>query len=223
MNGTGLTTANDTDSECRNDADGEYRLRETIKSYNAHPKFYADRYCREGLGKYRDEFLAALPDGIGRVLDGGCGPGRDCLEFDRSGVSVVGLDLAMGLLRIARRSVSVPLVCSDLRVLPFASNSFDGVWLCASLLHLSPVAVSIALREANRVLVPKGVLFASVVTGESGWRPDPCGGRRWFVASERLSFDSAVTASGLELIGRSGRESDSEGGWINILARKDHQ
>jgi SAM-dependent methyltransferase len=199
--------------------DAERALRETICSYNAHPDYYMRRYCHAGLERYREIFLAALPDASVKVLDGGCGPGRDCLAFHQSGITVVGLDLAFNLLLIARDIVPVPLVQADLRVLPFRNESFGGVWLCASLVHLPPPSVDAALREAARVLGRSGIFFASVGEGAPAWRRDRHGGRRWFAGFDEDGFRSAVRDCGLELISEDG-ESASSDGWINVFARK---
>ncbi|HEY6315768.1 MAG TPA: class I SAM-dependent methyltransferase [Streptosporangiaceae bacterium] len=199
--------------------DADRMLRETICSYNAHPDFYVRRYCHAGLERYRRIFMAALPDASARILDGGCGPGRDCLAFHQSGLTVVGLDLAFNLLLTARKIAPVPLINADLRVLPFRNESFEGVWLCASLVHLLPPSVNAALREASRVLGCGGILFASVRKGAPGWRQDGLGGRRWFAGFDEEGFISALRDSGLELFSEHGGSASSDG-WINVLARK---
>src|SRR5262245_60725512 len=82
------------------------------------------------------EWLQCLPNGA-RLLDLGCGGGQDADDLRRRGYRVVGVDRTSALLSVGRRRYrSLPLVCADLRDLPFQPMSFDGVWAAASLIHL---------------------------------------------------------------------------------------
>jgi SAM-dependent methyltransferase len=196
------------------------RLRETLRSYDAHPDFYADRYRAVDLGRYRSSFLSALPDRVGWVLDGG--PGRDSAEFHKAGVSVVGLDLSMGFLALARAYAPVPFVNADLRALPFRAGSFDGVWLCSSLVHLPAKYVAVTLREVGTILRPGGVLFASVIHGtDSGWRRDQFTGRRWFKAFAEHEFTGLIEDAGLSLIRSDTVPGVAMGSWVNVFARRE--
>ena len=198
------------------------RLRETLRSYDAHPTFYADRYRAADLSRYRASFLCALPDRPGRVLDGGCGPGRDSAAFHKAGVSVVGLDLSMGLLAVAQAAASVPFISADLRALPFRAGSFDGVWLCSSLVHLPADDVAAVLHGARTILKPRGVLFASVIHGtDSGWRYDQFKGRRWFKPFVEDEFATLVKHAGLSLISSNTEPGVAMGTWINVFARRE--
>jgi SAM-dependent methyltransferase len=198
------------------------RLKESLRSYDAHPEFYAQRYRMVDMSAYREGFLRALPDLQGRVLDGGCGPGRDCAEFSKAGVSVVGLDLSPALLAEARAyAPAACLVNGDLRALPFREASFDGVWLCSSLVHLPAESVATVLRETRRVLRPSGVVFASVMDGtEAAWRDDQLTGRRWFQPFTEAGFASLVQEAGLCLIRARSESGVAMGRWINLLANR---
>jgi SAM-dependent methyltransferase len=61
-----------------------------------------------------------------RVLDVGCGPGRHAAALAASGVSCIGLDLSMVLLRRARGVTSSPLIRADMRRLPVRPRSMDA-------------------------------------------------------------------------------------------------
>lgn len=102
--------------------------------------------------------LAAPSPHVGpRILDAGCGPGRDAALLRLAGAEVVGLDLAQAMLHQARRLDNAGHLCQgDLRRLPFPSGAFDAVWCFAALGHLPPPAIPHALNEFRRVL-------------ESGW------------------------------------------------------
>jgi SAM-dependent methyltransferase len=198
------------------------RLKETLRSYDAHPEFYAKRYRTVDMSAYRGAFLRALPDPHGRVLDGGCGPGRDCAEFAKAGVSVVGLDLSAGLLAEARSyAPAAEYVNGDLRSLPFREGSFDGVWLCSSLVHLPADLVATILEESYRVLRGGGVVFASVMEGtEAGWREDHMTGRRWFQPFTEESFTGLVEGAGFSVISVQAEPGVAMGRWINAFVKR---
>ena len=96
---------------------------------------------------------APSPHAGPRILDAGCGPGRDAALLRLAGAEVVGLDLARAMLRQARSLDDAGNLCQgDIRRLPVASNSFDAVWCFAALGHLPPPAIPHALTEFRRVL-----------------------------------------------------------------------
>jgi ubiquinone/menaquinone biosynthesis C-methylase UbiE len=109
---------------------------------------------RTGLGRWR-EWLARGA-GAGRVLDLGCGTGRNLPLFPR-GARAVGLDPCRQTLRKARRRApGVPLVCARAEHMPFRDGAFDTV---VSGLVLCSVAEPVrALAEVRRVLRPGGRL-----------------------------------------------------------------
>ncbi len=71
-----------------------------------------------------------------RILDLGCGAGRDAAVFTGLGHWVAGMDLSMGMLLEANRRAPGSYLQGDMTRLPFAPESFDAAWLNASLLHL---------------------------------------------------------------------------------------
>ncbi len=111
-----------------------------------------------------------------RIVDVGCGAGRDMAWFEHQGVQVTGMDLSGGMLHQARLQVQGHLLQMDMRHLAFRTASYDGLWCTASLLHLPKPTVPTALVEFRRVLRPGGVLFLAVQegTGEH-WERSPYG------------------------------------------------
>lgn len=118
-------------------------------------------------------FLALLPPAP-RILDVGCGTGRDMAWFEEHGAIVTGIDLSPGMLAEARTRVRGELLCTDMRAMALSSAHFHGVWCSASLLHLPKAEASQALAEMRRVLVPGGILFLAVQEGTGeGWERVP--------------------------------------------------
>ena len=97
-----------------------------------------------------------------RVLDAGCGTGRNLAGIGRAGGDAVGLDFSFGMLRVARRHhPHMPLLQADLQApFPFPPGCFDAV-LCALIgEHLSDLPT--VFRETYRVLKGGGRFLFSV-------------------------------------------------------------
>lgn len=141
-------------------------IHRTIAVYDAMAKEYAEKLNDYAPLPEREKFISLLPKPA-CILDAGCGPGRDSEYFFHKGFTVVGADLSEKLLAIAKQCVpQATFSKQDLRSLHFPKRSFDGVWACASLLHLKRREVSKVLREFFQILKPRGLLFIMVKEGK---------------------------------------------------------
>ena len=106
-----------------------------------------------------------------RILDFGCGPGRDLLAFIERGHEPVGLDGAEAFVGMARERAGVEVWHQDFLALDLPKADFDGVFANASLFHVPAQELPRVLRELRECLLPGGVLFASNPRGgnEEGW------------------------------------------------------
>ncbi|MCP4457818.1 MAG: class I SAM-dependent methyltransferase [Cytophagales bacterium] len=103
-----------------------------------------------------------------KILDAGCGSGRNLFYFLRQGFDVKGIDTNESEVKAANflsRSLGRGDVCSQssLISLPFDSDSFDFI-VCSRVLHFaeSPAQFSEMLNEMARVLTPVGLLYLSM-------------------------------------------------------------
>ena len=106
-----------------------------------------------------ERFLAALPE-AGRILDAGCGAGRDVAAFLELGYPVEAFDASAKLVAIAHKVSGIDIQHSTF--LAFESEQrFAGIWACASLLHVPPAQMSGTLRHLGQFLQPQGVMYVS--------------------------------------------------------------
>ena len=105
-----------------------------------------------------------------RILDLGCGDGKDLPIFWSHGLDPVGLDYAEEMLEIARRRCpKALLVLADMRKpLFFADEQFWGVWISSTIAHIPRVELRGLFREIRRVLKKDGVLYVTTRRGEPG-------------------------------------------------------
>lgn len=159
-----------------------------------------------------------------RVLDGGSGRGDKVLALRRAGFDAVGIDFAPETVRAVRAAVpEIPIICGDVRQLPFAGGSFDGYWSLGVIEHFFGGYGRI-LREIRRVVRPGGVLFLtfpsiSPLNRFGIWRgayPPFADSNEQRAAFWQFAFPSATVArvfarAGFELLHEEGR-----GGMIGL-------
>jgi SAM-dependent methyltransferase len=105
----------------------------------------------------------------GLVLDLACGTGRHLIPLSKEGYSMVGLDLSLNLLRIAKnRSSGIQLVRGDMRFLPFKSEEFSSVIsMDTSFGYLPSEQDDLkSLNEVNRILKQEGILIIDLFNRE---------------------------------------------------------
>jgi SAM-dependent methyltransferase len=151
-----------------------------------------------------------------RVLDAGCGPGRDAAYFVDRGLDPVGVDRASGMVEYARRNRPGRYLRMDLRHLGFAANSFDGVWCPASVFFVPYEGMAAALAEFERVLRPGGVARVGFKTGDGRREVE-----KWdsVTVEYRLSVDRAremVEAAGFDVESVSVEEAASGTTFANV-------
>jgi SAM-dependent methyltransferase len=139
---------------------------QTIDTYDAVAEQYHERHSDRSIVQgYFDRFLALL-DGD-RVLDVGCGPGWETASFGERGYDAIGIDLTPAFLDIATDAAPTESFARmDMRRLGFGCQTFDGLWSCASFLHVPRSDAHSTLAEFHRVLRPGGVLALAVKQGD---------------------------------------------------------
>lgn len=188
----------------------------TNQTYDRIAESFAERFWNITLEHALDGF-SLLVKARRRVLDLGCGPGRDIGLLRQRGMRVFGLDRSMGMLQEAQRRVGGALSCADMRRLPLHTESVDGIWMCASLLHIPRAEVPTVIAEARRILRFEGVLYISVQQGTGeGWSESD-GGKRFFTYFQLDELLELVVQSKFSLQ-EHWLEAGGHSTWIHLLA-----
>jgi SAM-dependent methyltransferase len=170
----------------------------TLHHYDRHAQDYLDFTLAQGIEDNRRLFMEAV-EAIGgrRILDLGCGVGRDLRHFRSAGYEAVGLDGAPAMARAARRLSGCPVIVQDMLNLDLPNEAFDGVYAYASLYHMPSQALPAALARLARTLRPGGVLFVCNPCGddEEGWLDE-----RYICLLSFATWSRLVRAAGFKRI-----------------------
>ncbi|KAA6182256.1 class I SAM-dependent methyltransferase [Thiohalocapsa marina] len=154
------------------------------------------------------------------VLDAGCGSGRDALAFATLDCAVTAFDASPALVELAEQHCGQPVQCLRFQDVTWQSE-FDGIWACASLLHVSEPELPEVMQRMRDALKPRGILYASFKYGR-GEREHH--GRRFTDLDEPGLAALLRQVTGLEEVEtwttgdrRPGRESER---WLNTLLRR---
>ena len=187
--------------------------------YDAHAKEYAELTVKADMSQAYNRFLVYLPAGAG-ILDAGCGSGRDSLCFMKKGYAVTMLDASEGMCKSAEELTGRKALCMPFADIVFA-DQFDGIWACASLLHVSETELEYILVRFHRALRDGGVLYASWKYGEAE-RQD---GERFYCDMTEEKLRRVLAREGLFdclecCVAEDALPSGREQKWLNVVLGK---
>lgn len=166
-----------------------------------------------------EPFLKHIPAG-GSILDAGCGSGRDSLAFLKAGYAVSAFDASLKLVELARNHTGLPVEHKTFAEVDHDSE-FDGIWACASLLHVPLTDLPSTMRALRRALKPGGVLYASFKFGDGNRRDT----HRVFTNLTEEAFARVLAESGGFAVLKVWRTPDLRQGredeeWLNAVVQK---
>lgn len=144
----------------------------TLSHYNRHAERFWEGTRDHDVSQNRDALLQTLSgSGPFRILDFGCGPGRDLKILRELGHEAIGLDGAERFVELAREYSGCEVWHQDFLRLELPTGFFDGVFANAALFHVPSQELPRVLKELWTTLKAGGVLFSSNPRGdnEEGW------------------------------------------------------
>ncbi len=168
----------------------------TLTHYERSAESFRAGTADHDVSQNRDALLAAIEGAPPfRVLDLGCGPGRDLAAFRALGHEPVGLDGCAAFVAMAREATGCEVLHQDFLALDLPPARFDGVFANASLFHVPRAALPRVLGELRAAVVARGVLFVSNPRGddEEGWHGD-----RYGTYHSLEAWRALVTAAGFD-------------------------
>lgn len=138
----------------------------TIQFYNQYAKKYDQDNQELHEITYDDamSFVDRLPGK--KILDVGCGNGRDLKMFVQLGYEPTGIDLSEKMVAICKDK-GFDCIYGDMEEMPFDNESFDGVWALASLIHIPKDNVPVVVEKIHNLLKKNGLFYIGMKMGST--------------------------------------------------------
>ena len=192
----------------------------TLDYYNQNSQHFVHDTQDVKFTDIQDYFLSYLKPGA-LILDFGCGSGRDTKYFLEKGYSVEAIDGSEEMVKIAREYTGIEvkqMLFQDLN----ETERYDGIFACASILHVPSVELPDIMRRIYRALKQSGIAYISFKYGtfEGEWN-----GRYFTDLNEEKLQDllkevPGFTVESIRITGdaRPGRSDEK---WLNAILRKE--
>jgi SAM-dependent methyltransferase len=195
----------------------------TIAEYQATADSFRAGTWDHDVSQNRAALVAVMPNNPGKILDLGCGPGRDLLAFQQQGHTVVGLDATPAFVTMATQTVGCEVWQQSFLRLDLPPATFDGIFANASLIHVPQVEMVRVLQDLWRSLVTQGAIVLSMCRGDGeGYVPRPTG-YRYTAGWEYDTLAPCLEQAGFTILHHYYRPPGlplEQQNWLVIVARK---
>ena len=192
----------------------------TLDYYNKNSEEYFNSTLNVDMTNTYKEFLKLVPEG-GKILDLGCGSGRDSMNFMKLGYEVTAVDGAKELAKKASVLLGKEVIASTFEELEL-KEKFHGIWACASLLHIKREDLKTVLNNLYNNLEDNGVFYMSFKYGEKEYVDDKNRYFNCFTDESIISFINENTKFNiLDLYiteDKLGRVNEVK--WVNLICNK---
>ncbi|MGB0948075.1 MAG: class I SAM-dependent methyltransferase [Pseudoalteromonas marina] len=135
----------------------------TLTYYNNNAQTFSDSTLNVDMSALYAEFLPHVKQ-HGHILDAGCGSARDAAYFKNQGFTVSAFDASPVLAKLASNYLQQPVEIKTFQELECV-NKYDGIWCCASLLHVPKAELPQVFLKLQNALKVNGVLYVSFKYG----------------------------------------------------------
>lgn len=191
---------------------------DSIEFYNKNAAEYFDHTVNINMQDSLERFIQLLPEG-GSVLDIGCGSGRDSAYFISCGFDVTAMDGSEEMCSLASIHIGQDVLHMSFAEMDF-EEVFDGVWACASLLHVPRSEIYEILTKVIKSLKQNGTLYMSFHYGDFEGEHN---GRYYTDYRTKTLKELILKFDQLDLIEIKKHENisqDKDTLWISVVARK---
>lgn len=136
----------------------------TLAFYEKQGEQYYESTVGLDIHELYEPFLRELPPGA-HILDAGCGSGRDTKAFLDRGYLVTAIDSSAKMAQLATAFTGQRCEVLSFQEMEFR-DKFDGVWACASLLHVPKSEIEEVIHRFIRALKSGGIFYLSLKEGE---------------------------------------------------------
>ena len=192
----------------------------TLDYYNKNSEEYFNSTLNVDMTNTYKEFLKLVPKG-GKILDLGCGSGRDSMNFMKLGYEVTAVDGAKELAKKASVLLGNEVIVSTFEELEL-KEKFHGIWACASLLHIKREDLKTVLNNLYNNLEDNGVFYMSFKYGEKEYVDDKNRYFNCFTDESIISFineNTKYNILGLYITeDKLGRVNEVK--WVNLICNR---
>ena len=194
-------------------------MQETLKYYDQNADIFIAGTFEVDMAETRSRFAACLPDHA-YILDFGCGSGRDTKAFMDMGFRVDATDGSEEMCVRASEYTGIQVRKMLFQELD-AYEKYDGIWACASILHLPKAELAEVITKIEVALKTGGVLYTSFKYGNFEGMKN---GRYFTYFTEETLNEFWGNASSMQImdkwITQDVRPDRKDEKWINLLARR---
>ena len=154
-----------------------------------------------------------------KILDFGCGPGRDLIYFKSQGHLPTGLDGSAAFCEMASEKSHCPVWHQNFLHLNLPVGFFDGVFANASLFHIPQQELVRVLSQLHTTLVPEGILFSSNPRGNA----EGFSGERYGSYFEFETYENYLNEAGFVPVRHYYRPAGlprAEQPWLAVVSKK---
>lgn len=187
--------------------------------YSENAESFYDATVNIDMTTLYDEFLPLVKSN-GAILDAGCGAGRDSKHFIEHGYTVQAFDASEALVSLATTLIKQSVQQALFQTFE-SDQKFDGIWACASLLHVPMNELHQVLQKLTSLLTIDGIFYCSFKLGNE----EVTRNGRVFTNLDEESFEQYILGLPLCIVKqwrtgdlRERRESEQ---WLNVILRKE--
>lgn len=186
--------------------------------YESNAERYAAETFSADMSEKYQRFLPLLKKGA-KILDVGSGSGRDAFYFQKHGYQVTALEPSKNLGREIRKVFSGEIVCSDIQSYQ-STERYDGIWACASLIHLQEEEILCFFKKIDMYLNDNGIVYTS---GKSGISTGEVEDGRFFLEFTEQLVEKILTVNKQLQLEQLWYTEDVRGRrgfrWLNVVLR----